>query len=325
MYHAVVGSSIAKMIFPAAITSNSAADRERCPAVGEFHRLCHEEEGLRRPKLKQRARETYGTTIGFRRDAGEMPSQRGHLLRDRSRTSSINGAFPALRFHFKWSDYELLQAKDMQETFRAIVENHGRRISNPKLPSMASIPSALREGRPKIIHEVGTARMGADPKKPPSSNGFCQAPRREKIFSSTDGRTASHQSRQESHSHDHGPGPGAPSDYLPRRSPRKATSNMLGNVLFFVRHCERSEDRFLSAALLACRKSLFSLRPLCPPRLTLLLFALGRELIDRLHHPPGDILRTLAFGAARRASVLQIIPAEAAEYVHQNGPQGKIS
>ena len=32
---------------------------------------------------------------------------------------------PVLRFHFKWSDYELRQAKDMQETFRAIVEMAG--------------------------------------------------------------------------------------------------------------------------------------------------------------------------------------------------------
>ena len=32
---------------------------------------------------------------------------------------------PVLRFHFKWSEYELRQAKDMQETFRAIVEAAG--------------------------------------------------------------------------------------------------------------------------------------------------------------------------------------------------------
>ncbi len=33
---------------------------------------------------------------------------------------------PVLRFHFAWSDNEIKMAKDMQETFRAIVED-GRR------------------------------------------------------------------------------------------------------------------------------------------------------------------------------------------------------
>jgi len=30
-----------------------------------------------------------------------------------------------LRFHFKWSEYEIRQAKDMQETFRSIIEAMG--------------------------------------------------------------------------------------------------------------------------------------------------------------------------------------------------------
>lgn len=32
---------------------------------------------------------------------------------------------PVLRFHFKWSENEIKMAKDMQETFRAIVEAAG--------------------------------------------------------------------------------------------------------------------------------------------------------------------------------------------------------
>ena len=32
---------------------------------------------------------------------------------------------PVLKFHFKWSDYELRQAKDMQETFKSIIEAMG--------------------------------------------------------------------------------------------------------------------------------------------------------------------------------------------------------
>jgi choline dehydrogenase-like flavoprotein len=79
---------------------------------------------------------------------------------------------PVLRFHFKWSDYELRQAQDMQQTFRAIVEAAGgeyrtkTRIDGP-------YPFGILAGG-KIIHEVGTARMGADPKTS-VLNGYCQA------------------------------------------------------------------------------------------------------------------------------------------------------
>src|SRR6266849_204271 len=79
---------------------------------------------------------------------------------------------PALRFHFKWSDYELLQAKDMQETFRAIVETMGGEYRT-KTSIHGQYPFGIAEGG-KIIHEVGTARMGADPKTS-VLNGFCQA------------------------------------------------------------------------------------------------------------------------------------------------------
>ena len=67
---------------------------------------------------------------------------------------------PVLRFHFKWTDYELRQAQDMQQTFRAIVEAAGgeyrtkTRIDGP-------YPFGIEAGG-KIIHEVGTARMGND-------------------------------------------------------------------------------------------------------------------------------------------------------------------
>jgi choline dehydrogenase-like flavoprotein len=79
---------------------------------------------------------------------------------------------PVLRFHFKWSDYELLQAKDMQETFRAIVETMGGEYRT-KTSIHGQYPFGIAEGG-KIIHEVGTARMGADPKTS-VLNGFCQA------------------------------------------------------------------------------------------------------------------------------------------------------
>jgi choline dehydrogenase-like flavoprotein len=77
-----------------------------------------------------------------------------------------------LRFHFKWGEAELRQARDMQETFKAIVEAaNGRYLT--RTDSGGPYPFGIQAGG-KIIHEVGTARMGADPKTS-VLNGFCQS------------------------------------------------------------------------------------------------------------------------------------------------------
>ena len=139
------------------------------PGVGMFDGLCHEEEGYG-AKLKQRARQVYGTYIGF---AG-----RGEMLPNPDTYCEIDPdvvdkwGIPVLRFHFKWSEYELRQAKDMQDTFRSIVETMGGEYKT-KTSIDGQYPFGIEEGG-KIIHEVGTARMGADPKTS-VLNGYCQA------------------------------------------------------------------------------------------------------------------------------------------------------
>ena len=71
---------------------------------------------------------------------------------------------PVLRFHYKWTDAEIKQAKHMQETFQSIMHEMGGIIT---LPDTLGRRHQLRPGgsRPGIIHEVGTVRMGDDPKK----------------------------------------------------------------------------------------------------------------------------------------------------------------
>ncbi len=139
------------------------------PGVGMFDGLCHDEEGYG-ATLKQRCRQVYGTAIGF--------SGRGEMLPNPDTYCEIDPevvdqwGIPVLRFHFKWTEYELRQAKDMQETFRAIVETAGGEYKT-KTAIDGQYPFGIREGG-KIIHEVGTARMGADPKTS-VLNGFCQA------------------------------------------------------------------------------------------------------------------------------------------------------
>jgi len=139
------------------------------PGVGMFDDLCEEEEGYGL-SLKQRCRQTYGTGIGL--------SGRGEMIPNWDTYCEIDPnvvdkwGIPVLRFHFKWSDYELRQAQDMQETFRAIIEAAGGEYKT-KTAIDGQYPFGITEGG-KIIHEVGTARMGADPKSS-VLNAYCQA------------------------------------------------------------------------------------------------------------------------------------------------------
>jgi choline dehydrogenase-like flavoprotein len=66
---------------------------------------------------------------------------------------------PVLRFHAKFSDHEIMQAKHMQETFREIIHEMGGTPRSP-MPTRESLYGLENVGR--IIHEVGTTRMGND-------------------------------------------------------------------------------------------------------------------------------------------------------------------
>ncbi|MEN0053266.1 MAG: GMC family oxidoreductase [Mucilaginibacter sp.] len=77
---------------------------------------------------------------------------------------------PVLRFHYKWAPDEIKQAKHMQETFQEIMHNMGAIYGPPAGPET----NYGLEAPGKIIHEVGTIRMGDDPKKS-ALNKWCQA------------------------------------------------------------------------------------------------------------------------------------------------------
>ncbi|WP_461449884.1 GMC oxidoreductase [Mucilaginibacter sp.] len=67
---------------------------------------------------------------------------------------------PVLRFHYKWANEEIQQAKHMQDTFQEIMHEMGA-IAGP--PQGADTMYGLAAPG-VIIHEVGTVRMGDDPK-----------------------------------------------------------------------------------------------------------------------------------------------------------------
>jgi choline dehydrogenase-like flavoprotein len=152
------------------------------PGVGMFDELCHDEEGYG-ATLKSRARQLYGTTVGFAGRGEMIPNPHTYCEIDPDVVDQWG--IPVLRFHFRWSEYELRQAQDMQQTFRSIIEAMGG-VYKTKTAIDGQYPFGILEGG-KIIHEVGTARMGTDPKTS-VVNGYCQAHDVKNLFV-TDGAT----------------------------------------------------------------------------------------------------------------------------------------
>jgi choline dehydrogenase-like flavoprotein len=139
------------------------------PGVGEFDGVCRDFEGYG-TELKQRCRSRYGTYIGFGGRGEMIPNPDSYC--DLDPETVDQWGIPVLRFHWKWSDNEIKMAKDMQETFRALVEAGGGVYESKTAPDDSS-PYGIRDGG-VIIHEIGTARMGVSPKTS-VLNQYCQA------------------------------------------------------------------------------------------------------------------------------------------------------
>jgi choline dehydrogenase-like flavoprotein len=139
------------------------------PGVGEFDGVCDEFEGYG-AGLKQKCRSMYGTFIGFEGRGEMIPNE--HCYCDIDPDTVDQWGIPVLRFHWQWSDNEIKMAKDMQETFRSIVEAGGGTFLSTATAD-GPRPYGIADGG-VIIHEIGTARMGSNPKTS-VLNGYCQA------------------------------------------------------------------------------------------------------------------------------------------------------
>jgi choline dehydrogenase-like flavoprotein len=202
------------------------------PAMGFGAAAYTEHEGYGLP-MKQAIRDAYGmgTNISL--------SGRGSCVPDEHRFCEIDPdgkkdkwGIPVLRFHWKWSDYELNEARHMRESFTAILETLGgtintavaRRGGGPGGGPAGAAPA--REGRPGgapiagsapigaatapaddrpqlgagggIIHEVGCVRMGTGPDNS-VVNRFCQVHDCPNVFSADGGPFASHADKNPTH------------------------------------------------------------------------------------------------------------------------------
>jgi choline dehydrogenase-like flavoprotein len=143
------------------------------PGIGSFGRAARQAGyGI---KLKQRVRETYGSSVGFAGRGEMIPNDQSYCEIDPDVVDQWG--IPVLKFHFRWSDYELKQAEHMVETFAAIIEGIGGRPFRRRRRS----PEELISTPGEIIHEVGTARMGTSPRNS-VLNSFCQAHEVKNLF-----------------------------------------------------------------------------------------------------------------------------------------------
>ncbi|HEV2495473.1 MAG TPA: GMC family oxidoreductase [Terriglobia bacterium] len=119
-------------------------------------------------ELKRGMRRLYGAFVGFSSRGEMIPNSESFCELDLDAIDQWG--IPTLKFHFKWTDDEILQARHARETFRAIIEEAGGevvRTAGPEERWGISTGGA-------IIHEVGTVRMGDD-RKSSALNSFCQA------------------------------------------------------------------------------------------------------------------------------------------------------
>ncbi|GAB4055471.1 GMC oxidoreductase [Spirosoma litoris] len=110
--------------------------------------------------LKDDYRRFYGAYIGMAGRGEPIPLESNYCEIDPNNVDKYG--IPTLRFHYKWSENEIKQAKHMQDTFEEIIHAMGGTpLGNKPGPEN----NYGLEAPGKIIHEVGTVRMGNDPQK----------------------------------------------------------------------------------------------------------------------------------------------------------------
>jgi choline dehydrogenase-like flavoprotein len=107
-------------------------------------------------KLKEDVRRYYGSFLSFTCRGEMIPNADSYCEID-PETKDAWG-IPTLRFHFKWSEHELNMVRHFQIATKEIIDRRGTVDWSDQ-----SAEDAISEGG-QIIHEVGTTRMGDDPK-----------------------------------------------------------------------------------------------------------------------------------------------------------------
>jgi len=140
----------------------------RMPGYGAFGGIEPLTEGSYGQQFKEDCRRYYGSFLSFDGRGEMIPNENCYCVIDSNGVDQWG--IPTLRFHWKWSDHELNQARHMQHTFAGIIEAMGGTVLSTVQADGAD--AILRPGQ--IIHEVGGVIMGDDPSRS-VLNQFCQS------------------------------------------------------------------------------------------------------------------------------------------------------
>jgi len=138
------------------------------PGVGSFTGIVNRTEGYG-VRMKQAIRDEYGTSVGLAGRGEMIPNEQSYCEIDPDVVDQWG--IPVLRFHWKWSEHETKQAAHMLKTFSEIVQSMGGNVVGGRVETDGA--RAIARGG-QIIHEVGTCRMGTDPKSS-VLNQWCQS------------------------------------------------------------------------------------------------------------------------------------------------------
>jgi choline dehydrogenase-like flavoprotein len=140
----------------------------RMPGPGAFGGLERYTGGSYGQAFKEDCRRYYGSFMWFD-GRGEMtPNEDCYCEIDPDTVDQWG--IPVLRFHWKWSEHELNQARHMQRTFHDIITAMGGQPNGDPAEDGADAIAAPGQ----IIHEVGGVRMGEDPSDS-ALNQYCQS------------------------------------------------------------------------------------------------------------------------------------------------------
>ena len=122
-------------------------------------------------QLKADARRYYGSFMYFSSRGEMIPNEGSYceldpLVKDK-------WGIPVLRFSWQWSEHELRQADHMEQTFKDIISAMGGKVLGRGGNRKRIGPDAIIEKGGRVIHEIGGAMMGSDPKKS-VTNQWCQ-------------------------------------------------------------------------------------------------------------------------------------------------------
>jgi choline dehydrogenase-like flavoprotein len=138
------------------------------PGPGIFGGLENVTQGAYGKRFKEEARRYYGSYMWFDGRGEMIPNEDSYCEIDPEVVDQWG--IPVLRFHWKFSSHEVNQAAHMVKTFAGIIEAMGGKVNG----TVETDGNKVIAKGGQIIHEVGTCRMGDDPKSS-VLNANCQS------------------------------------------------------------------------------------------------------------------------------------------------------